>query len=145
MLCAIRRRAVRVLRTDAGPGRHAGRGRRLFLARFVREGPRRAASFYRGLAGYEVGERETDSGASRLVLESHGYARAGILPLPPRLAQSGWLPYVLVSDVAATLAKVATARGSVLVQPDPALLDGRLAVIADPVGGVLGIVDWERQ
>lgn len=135
-----------VLRTERGdPADTPVEDGDFFWLDLLAKDPRRAAAFYRGLAGYEVGERETDSGASRLVLESHGYARAGILPLPPRLAQSGWLPYVLVSDVAATLAKVATARGSVLVQPAPELLDGRLAVIADPVGGVLGIVDWERQ
>jgi len=135
-----------VLRTERGdPADTPVEDGDFFWLDLLAKDPQRAAAFYRGLAGYEVGERETGTEANRLVLESQGYARAGILPLPPRLSQSGWLPYVLVSDVAATLAKVATAGGSVLVQPDPRLLDGKLAVIADPVGGVIGIVDWERQ
>jgi predicted enzyme related to lactoylglutathione lyase len=102
-----------------------------------------AAQFYAGLAGYEISERESAAGFTRLVLQSQGYARAGVVPLPQGLKQSGWLPYVLVTDVAATLQKVQAAQGTVLVQPRPELLDGNLAVIADPLGGVLGIVDWQ--
>jgi len=135
-----------VLRTERGdPADTPVEDGDFFWLDLLAKDPPRAAAFYRGLAGYHVGEREGPSGGNRLVLESQGFARGGVLPLPPGLAQSGWLPYVLVSDVAATLAKVAAAGGRVLVQPDPALLDGKLAVIADPGGGVLGIVDWERQ
>jgi predicted enzyme related to lactoylglutathione lyase len=78
----------------------------------------------------------------RAVLASGGYARAGIAPLPASVKQPGWLPYVLVNDVAATLAKVRAAGGRVLVEPRAELLDDNLAVIADPSGGVIGIVNW---
>jgi len=105
--------------------------------------PARAAQFYSGLAGYEVSVRESDAGLQRLVLQSQGYARAGIVPLPAALKEAGWLPYVLVNDVAATLEKVTAAQGRVLLKPDARVLDGNLAVIADPLGGVVGIVNWE--
>lgn len=104
--------------------------------------PARAAEFYRGMAGYEVNVRELGEGVTRVVLASEGYARAGIAPLPARVEQPGWLPYVLVDDVPATLEKVRMAGGEVLVEPRADLLDGDLAVIADPRGGVLGIVNW---
>jgi predicted enzyme related to lactoylglutathione lyase len=104
--------------------------------------PAQAAEFYRGLAGYEVNEREVGPGVKRAVLASGGYARAGIAPLPASVKQPGWLPYVLVNDVAATLAKVRAAGGRVLVEPRAELLDDNLAVIADPSGGVIGIVNW---
>ncbi len=104
--------------------------------------PAKAATFYGGLAGYEVSVRELGPGLERAVLASGGYSRAGIAPLPPRVQQPGWLPYVLVDDVEGTLKKVRAAGGKALVEPRPDLLDGNLAVIADPRGGVLGIVNW---
>lgn len=135
-----------VLRTERGdPADTPVADGDFFWVDLLAKDPARAARFYGGLAGYQVSERETGLQAKRLVLESQGYARAGILPLPARLTQSGWLPFVLVSDVPATLAKATAAGGSVLVQPDPGLLDGKLAVIGDPLGAVIGIVDWERQ
>lgn len=104
--------------------------------------PAQAAEFYRGLAGYDVSVRELGQGVTRVVLASGGYARAGVAPLPPPVKQPGWLPYLLVDDVSGTLKKVLKAGGKVLVEPRAELLEGNLAVIADPRGGVLGVVNW---
>jgi len=104
--------------------------------------PAKATEFYSGLAGYEASDREVNAGVKRVVLSSGGYARAGIVPLPAPVRQPGWLPYVLVDDVAGTLQKATAAGGRVLLQPRPDLLDGNLAVIADPRGGVFGVVHW---
>jgi predicted enzyme related to lactoylglutathione lyase len=106
--------------------------------------PETEAQFYRGLAGYEVSTEPLGPGGIRVMLASAGYARAGIVLLPPSVNEPGWLPYVLVDDVAAVLRKVAQEGGAVLLAPRPELLDGNLAVIADPRGGVLGIVKWEE-
>jgi hypothetical protein len=104
--------------------------------------PAQAAEFYRGLGGYEVSVRELGAGVTRAVLAAGGYSRAGIAPLPAAVQRPGWLPYILVDDVAATLAKARAAGGRVLVDPRTELLDGNLAVIADPRGGVVGVVNW---
>lgn len=104
--------------------------------------PTKAAGFYQGLAGYEVTVRELGPGVTRAVLASGGYARAAIAPLPDSVKNPGWLPYILVDDISGTLAKVRAAGGKVLVEPRAELLDGQLAVIADPRGGVLAIVNW---
>jgi hypothetical protein len=104
-----------------------------------------AADFYRRIGGYDVSQTPAATGATRFVLQAQGYARAGILPLPQGLQQSGWLPYVLVEDIPATLKKVAAAGGRVVVQPDAHLLNGKVAVIVDTGGGVLGIIDWEGR
>ena len=103
--------------------------------------PEQAAQFYSGLAEYAV-SNGNDSATKRLVLSSQGFARAGIIPLPEQVKQPGWLPYVLVDDVPATLSRVQQAGGKVLVQPRPDVLEGNLAVISDLSGGVLGIVNW---
>jgi predicted enzyme related to lactoylglutathione lyase len=102
--------------------------------------PVAAAAAY-SYVGYRVVPAGEDQG-ERVLLESRGYARAGITPLPEGAREAGWLPYVQVEDVAATLAAATAAGGRVLLAPDPALIDGNLAVIGDPLGGVIGIIHW---
>jgi predicted enzyme related to lactoylglutathione lyase len=50
---------------------------------------------------------------------------------------------VRVADIGETLRRVEAAGGEVMVEPHPDLLDGNLAIFADPEGGVLGIVKWK--
>ena len=52
--------------------------------------------------------------------------------------------YVRVNDVTTTLKKVEAAGGRVMVEPDETLLNGNLAIFADPQGGIIGIVKWEQ-
>ena len=113
-----------------------------FWADLLTRDPAKAADFYRAVAGYEVSQSHLGKGIDRVVLSAGGVKRAGIAPLPKEMQQAGWLPYVVVDDVAATLALVAKAGGRVLLAPSAELLDGNLAVLADPAGGVLGIVKW---
>lgn len=91
--------------------------------------------------GYQVVPADEDKG-DRLLLESQGYARAGITPLPPEGKTPFWLPYVQVEDVAATVAAAQAAGGRLLRAPDPAVLGGNVAVVSDPLGGVIGIIHW---
>lgn len=102
--------------------------------------PAAAANAYKQL-GYELYTDEV-SGDNRIILSAKGYARAGILRMPPDGREPGWLPYVQVDDVPATLALVRAAGGKVLREPDPAILGGQFAVFADPLGGVLGVLHW---
>lgn len=113
-----------------------------FWADLLSPDPAKSAGFYRAIAGYDVSNAHLAPGIDRVVLSAGGIKRAGIYHLPPEMKQAGWLPYVVVDDVPATLALVTKAGGHVLVAPNPAVLDGQLAVFADPAGGVLGIVKW---
>jgi uncharacterized protein len=106
---------------------------------YVRD-PAAAARFYQQLY-YDVFAEEA-SEDDRLVLSSKGIARAGIMRLGPDEGDPGWLPYVQVDDVPATLARVRAAGGKVLRAPEPAVLDGQFAVFADPQGAVLGVLHW---
>ena len=105
--------------------------------------PAKAAAFYAGLANYDVDERETATGHTRWILAAEDIARAGIVRLTSDKIGPGWLPYILVDDVPATLEKVRRAGGKVVVEPRPSLLNGNLAIITDPTGGAVGIVNWE--
>jgi len=104
--------------------------------------PPAAASFYADVAGYEVGQGKTRIGLTRWYLVNGSVARAGILQQPKASQQApAWLPYILVEDVAATVERAVRAGGRVVVAPNPNRLNGNLAVIADPNGGVIGVVN----
>jgi len=104
----------------------------------------KAAAFYLAVAGYQVDVGEI-AGRDRTLLSTNGIARAGIAHLPAGADKPGWLPYILVDDVPGTLDRVRKAGGKVVMQPRADLLGGNLAVIADPDGGVLGIVNWVAE
>jgi predicted enzyme related to lactoylglutathione lyase len=106
--------------------------------------PHKAAAFYSDLIGYESSEVAV-GGRKRWLLAAGGIARAGVVSLPPGTRSPGWLPYVLVDDVPSTLARVRENGGRIVVAPRADLVDGRVAVFADPNGGVVGIVDWEAR
>lgn len=106
--------------------------------------PAKAATFYAGIAGYAISEVEAAPGHKRIVLASEDIARAGIVPVPGKFGP-GWMPYILVEDLSAALDRVRAANGRVVVAPRDDLLAGRLAVIADPNGGVVGVIDWPER
>ena len=64
--------------------------------------------------------------------------------MPKESTDTGWLAFIEVEDVAATSAKVVAAGGRVLVEPRPDLLRGHGAIIADPLGGIVGIVNGRK-
>ena len=104
--------------------------------------PAKATQFYADLAGYEVGEGPTRAGPKRSYLVTGAVARAGIIAQQSAGLAPAWLPYFLVDDVPATIEKARRAGGKVLVAPRVEYLNGKVAVLADPNGGVFGIVDW---
>jgi predicted enzyme related to lactoylglutathione lyase len=112
-----------------------------FWADLLTPDPVKASEFYRTLAGYEVSKALQGKGDS-LVLSSGGVKRASISPLPKDLKEAGWLPFVQVNDMSATLELVTKAGGRILLAPSPEILKGNLAIIGDPTGGVLGIAKW---
>ena len=103
--------------------------------------PPAAGAFYADVAGYQVGQGRTNMGPPRWYLVTGSVARAGIVAQMGQGLAPAWLPYILVSDVAGTVERAQKAGGKVLVAPNPNRLNGKLAVIADPSGGVLGVVD----
>ncbi|WP_242010000.1 VOC family protein [Acetobacter conturbans] len=107
--------------------------------------PVNAAGFYQKLFGYEVQTSQDTSSPLRYLLESQGYARAIINPLPPRLpanAPARWMNFVQVDSVGATAEKVPQLGGKVLVEPHLDHNNCMIAIVADPAGAVFGIMEW---
>ncbi|WP_455219759.1 VOC family protein [Kaarinaea lacus] len=132
-----------VLKSETGdpPDREVGIGDFFWMDLFARE-PTKAGEFYQQVAGYELSKGEVKEDVDRVILTSHGKSRAGVVPLPDEANRAGWLPYIRVADVKATLKKVTAAGGFIMVEPTPELLDGNLAIFSDPQGGVMGVVKW---
>jgi predicted enzyme related to lactoylglutathione lyase len=132
-----------VLKSDSGDpiDDPAQPGEILWADLFVAK-PDAAAEFYHGLVGWNAEEKDSRGAAEHLVVNAGGFSRAGITMLPPGAQQPGWLPYVQVANIQATLKRVKSAGGKIMTPPSREILDGRLAVIADPQGGVIGIVNW---
>jgi predicted enzyme related to lactoylglutathione lyase len=105
--------------------------------------PAKEAAFYAAIAGYDVDVGEV-VGRTRTLLSTNGIARAGITQMPAG-GQSGWLPYILVADIPATLARVVSSGGRIVMAPRPNVLAGNVAIIGDPNGGVVGIVNWHDE
>lgn len=108
-----------------------------------------AATFYQKVGGYELFRDPQGSRGKQDLLVRDGYARAAVTLISPRRQQEGvtpvWLPFLHVEHVAETLKRVPTLGGQVLLPPDPGLFDGRVALVADPSGGVVGLMEWDAE
>ena len=102
-----------------------------------------ALEFYRTALGYRVEpEKRTPLFQGDFILARGMRARAGVMVLPLRSSgRPGWLGLIRVANIEETLEKVRKNEGQVLHGPTPDLIGGRVAVIADPHGGVVGFVE----
>jgi uncharacterized protein len=109
--------------------------------------PDAAQRFYGGLFGWEFAASGPLAGpglAEYFVARQDGHDVAGVAPLPPPPAEPpppAWNTHVSVADVAQAAALAVAAGGALLREPFDALPAGRLAVVADPAGAVIGL--WE--
>jgi predicted enzyme related to lactoylglutathione lyase len=99
----------------------------------------KAASFYRAIVGYETLPVADDGPRSGLHLLSGGYARAGIMQKNSGKSSATWLPYIRVADAQVSAAAARAAGGKVLLEP-LAMNRATVAIIADPTGAPVGIV-----
>ena len=97
-----------------------------------------AAGFYGDVVGVDHGT--TDRGGEDYhIFTSNEKPCAGIIKIPPELerVEPGWAPYVSVSDLNATLAKVKELGGRVIFGETDHPADASVALIMDPSGAVL--------
>lgn len=108
---------------------------------------RKASRFYQRVAEYTVTPNGQANGSDQYLLSSDGYARAAVMAISPQRQDitPSWIPSLRVNSVSATIAKAVQLGGAVLVAPRPDLFAGRAAVISDPSGGAVGIMEWDEQ
>jgi uncharacterized protein len=105
--------------------------------------PKQAAVFYKDVLGYDVSPDNRGEAKSEFLLASGGQNRGGIAMMPDGDdVHPTWLGVIRVADLDATLAKVPTLGGQVLVQPRTVEFGSRFAIILDPTGGTVGLVQY---
>ncbi len=107
----------------------------------------RAATFYRSVGGYQISRNTAENRSSDYILSSEGIARATIRTIPSDkpAVQPTWLPFVRVLHLDKSVARAKQLGGKVLVSARPDLMNGKVAVIADPTGGAVGLLEWNPQ
>ena len=103
-----------------------------------------SASFYGGLMGWsatEAGPAE-ETGGYRM-LQQDGQNVAGLMGHMQEGQPTAWATYISVADAEETAGKVKAAGGSVMIEPMDVMDIGRMAVFADPTGGVFGV--WQPK
>jgi uncharacterized protein len=103
-----------------------------------------AVGFYTQLLGWEVEDTmPPDTPGKHYMCRLRGRDVAAVASRPdvaPTTAPA-WGTYVWVEGAEETTARVIEAGGSIVMEPFPSLDGGRIAVVADPAGAVLGV--WQ--
>jgi predicted enzyme related to lactoylglutathione lyase len=102
-----------------------------------------AKSFYGALFGWESRDVPTDVGVPYTMFLKNGKEVCALYPLGPDQggAPPHWRSYVAVDDVDAAAATVSARGGNVLMSPMDVMDAGRMSMIQDPTGAVLGL--WQ--
>jgi len=103
------------------------------------------AAFYQTLFNYEVFDLPEEQDAQHLVLASDDYARASANTLPSERSHPLWLGYIRVADATAAAARAVALGGKVLLSPRDDRHGGKLAIIADPQGAPVGLLEWSAS
>lgn len=98
-----------------------------------------AQAFYGPLLGWEFDEGRPETGYYSTARRG-GRAAAGVGELMPG-SRVGWTTYLAVDDVDATAKRVTAAGGTLLAEPMDVMDLGRMAVLADPTGAIVGL--WQ--
>ncbi|NMM16577.1 MAG: VOC family protein [Cellulomonas sp.] len=98
-----------------------------------------AQAFYGPLLGWEFDEGRPETGYYSTARRG-GRAAAGVGELMPG-SRAGWTTYLAVDDVDATAKRVTAAGGTLLAEPMDVMDLGRMAVLADPTGAIVGL--WQ--
>lgn len=108
----------------------------------VQPDPPAAARFYAGVFGWDLEPRE-----DYVIARLRGRDVAAIAPLPPGMEPAppaAWVTHVEVESAEATADRVRAAGGQVVTGPMDTPM-GRIAVVADPTGGLLVAKEPDRH
>lgn len=109
--------------------------------------PEVEASFYQSIFGYDVYDAESADGMEHVILSSDDYARASANSFPDNQGRrhAHWLNFIRVENASDMAAKAVSLGGRVLVEPHADRHGGMVAVVADPAGAPVGLMEWTES
>jgi uncharacterized protein len=135
---------------DRSVGRSPGRSPDMFVSRFVwyelmTTDVRAAKAFYGEVVGWGTQDASIP-GMGYTFFTAGAAAVGGLISLPEEVRKTGvrpgWLGYVGVDDVDASVQRVQRLGGTVHVPPKEIPNISRFAVVADPQGATLALFKW---
>ena len=105
--------------------------------------PEASVAFYEELGGYSTAQG--DEGDSNYWFLWHDKWRAGIREIPFDNLEIRWTPTIRVTDTTLITERAKELGGRILVQPRETSIGGSVALIEDPVGGLLIVQRWSKQ
>ena len=96
-----------------------------------------AKKFYTGLLGWKT--QPFGKGVDYTLFKKGRDMAGGLMKCPKPACPAQWIPYVFVDNVDATAKKAARLRGKIVMEPFDVPGVGRIAVLVDPQGAVIGI------
>ncbi len=106
-----------------------------------------AKAFYGSLLGWEFEDVATPVGVDYTMCHFEGQLVAGMGPQPEPWREAGmpsvWNPYVIVDDADAAVAAAEAAGGFTAMPATDVLTSGRMAMVGDPTGAVIGA--WQPR
>jgi len=102
--------------------------------------PEASVKFYQAIGGFETEAMEMPGMGKYHVLKKDGQSRAGVLKSPMPGVPQSWLPYVAVTNCDTSNDKAKKLGATSLVPPTSVPTVGRFAVLKDPSGVAIGIL-----
>lgn len=99
-----------------------------------------ALKFYTGLLGYGVRSMDMGDQGTYHVLSTGQRGRGGVMRPPDPSMPAQWVPYVLVADCDATLAKAGPLGASVCLPATDIADVGRIGMLVDPQGAMIAMI-----
>ena len=100
-----------------------------------------AVDFYAAVIGWTFVDSGPDYGNYHIA-QVDGRAAAGIGPIMQEGQPAAWTVYLASDDVDATTKLISEHGGSIFAGPMDIASNGRMAIAADPTGGVFGV--WQQ-
>lgn len=107
-------------------------------AELITSDPAGAIAYYTSLFGWET-EPFTGAEGEYTMFKRAGVPFGGVMKTPMPDVPTHWMNYVSVEDIDAAVAKSVDLGGGVIVPPKPVPEVGRIAVLKDPQGAVIGL------
>ncbi len=105
----------------------------------------KAKTFYGAVFGYEFKAPEGVNRDGYSTMVTKGRPRAGLLELQTEDVRPHWVPFIRVPDVSATVALAKAMQANVILEPDPEIRGGTVALLQGPTGEPFVIQSYDFE